>query len=60
MPLLYMSACRLAYSPVLYTTFWTLQAYDLYIPKDAYEREVLQVKAKISQIELESGREVVS
>ncbi|XP_067949225.1 THO complex subunit 2-like isoform X2 [Watersipora subatra] len=45
-------------SSTLYTTFWTLSAYDLYVPKAAYEREVNLVKQKVLQLEQEGGRDM--
>ena len=39
--------------------FWTLSAYDLHIPRQAYDREVTQVKQKMQQLEQDAGRDMV-
>ncbi|KAF6022557.1 THOC2 [Bugula neritina] len=46
-------------SPTLYITFWTLSAYDLYVPKSSYEREINLVKQKIQQFEQETSRDLM-
>lgn len=40
--------------------FWTLSAYDLHIPRQAYDREVNQVKQKMQQLDQDAGRDMVS
>lgn len=45
-------------SPSLYTTFWTLSAYDLHVPKSAYNREIESVNQKKQQLDQEAGRDM--
>ena len=47
------------FSPSLFTMFWALSAYDLHIPRQAYDREVTQVKQKMQQLEQDAGRDMV-
>uniref|UniRef100_A0A915HG33 THO complex subunitTHOC2 C-terminal domain-containing protein n=1 Tax=Romanomermis culicivorax TaxID=13658 RepID=A0A915HG33_ROMCU len=37
--------------PKLFTTFWTLTAYDIYVPGQAYERELEKLRRQISQLD---------
>ena len=38
-------------SPRLYTTFWSLSLYDLYVPTARYEEEVRKAKEAIKELE---------
>ena len=38
-------------SPKLYTTFWTLSLYDLYVPTARYEEEVRKAREAIKELE---------
>ncbi|KAL5460622.1 hypothetical protein EMCRGX_G034079 [Ephydatia muelleri] len=38
-------------SPRLFTTFWSLSLYDLYVPNGRYEEEIVKAKASIQSVE---------
>jgi len=38
-------------SPKLFTTFWTLTAYDIYVPTKAYEREIDKLHKLAQQLD---------
>lgn len=45
-------------NPRLYTIFWSLSLYDLYVPTQRYEDEINKAKAAIK--ELEESQDMVS
>nr|CAB3266946.1 THO complex subunit 2-like [Phallusia mammillata] len=44
-------------SPRFYTTFWTLNLYDIEVPKSAYSREISKLKTTIQGIEHEGSHD---
>ena len=46
------------FSPQFYTTFWSLQMYDLQVPSGAYEKQMSHIDGQLQAIE--ENREMVS